>query len=200
MQAPRILRRSLDRIGFTAASRAAAEAPLPLCLILEDEYRGLHPDQALPLEWLLSADHVRDLLGLTRLLLEEAYPDEIAPIHQRRLSAFYRATQRHRPTALCLSGGGIRSATFAFGLLQGLARFRLLKDFDYLSTVSGGGYIGSWLTAWINRDGRDPVLEDLRRSASDCPPEGGTPGQDPVDPEPAPVRQLRAYSNRSEEH
>jgi hypothetical protein len=50
--------------------------------------------------------------------------------------------------ALCLSGGGIRSAAFALGVLQGLARFRLLGQFHYLSTVSGGGYIGSWLSAW----------------------------------------------------
>ncbi len=50
--------------------------------------------------------------------------------------------------ALCLSGGGIRSAAFALGVLQALARFRLMGQFDYLSTVSGGGYIGSWLSAW----------------------------------------------------
>ena len=50
--------------------------------------------------------------------------------------------------ALCISGGGIRSATFALGALQGLAELDLLEKFDYLSTVSGGGYIGSWLTAW----------------------------------------------------
>jgi predicted acylesterase/phospholipase RssA len=49
--------------------------------------------------------------------------------------------------ALCLSGGGIRSATFALGAIQGLAERGLLSRFDYLSTVSGGGYIGSWLTA-----------------------------------------------------
>ena len=55
--------------------------------------------------------------------------------------------------ALCISGGGIRSATFALGALQGLAELDLLEKFDYLSTVSGGGYIGSWLTAWKQRWG-----------------------------------------------
>lgn len=45
---------------------------------------------------------------------------------------------------LALSGGGIRSATFNLGLLQGLERLGLLKGFDYLSTVSGGGYIGAF--------------------------------------------------------
>jgi hypothetical protein len=73
-------------------------------------------------------------------------------------------------SAVCLSGGGIRSASFGLGVLEGLARFTvgrlspaqglsrkddcksgLLHTLDYLSTVSGGGYIGSWLTAWISR-------------------------------------------------
>src|SRR5512147_2107480 len=58
-----------------------------------------------------------------------------------------------RLSALCISGGGIRSATFALGALQGLAEAGMLHQFDYLSTVSGGGYIGSWLTAWIKRAG-----------------------------------------------
>jgi len=46
---------------------------------------------------------------------------------------------------LALSGGGVRSATFCFGLLRGLARAANLRRFDYLSTVSGGGYIGAAL-------------------------------------------------------
>lgn len=45
--------------------------------------------------------------------------------------------------ALALSGGGIRSATFALGLIRSLAKNGLLSKFDYLSTVSGGGYIGA---------------------------------------------------------
>jgi hypothetical protein len=54
-------------------------------------------------------------------------------------------------SALSLSGGGIRSASFNLGLLQGLSRAGVLGRFDYLSTVSGGGYIGGWLTAWRAR-------------------------------------------------
>lgn len=49
------------------------------------------------------------------------------------------------PWALALSGGGIRSATFCLGLVRGLAGRGLLKHFDYLSTVSGGGYLGASL-------------------------------------------------------
>src|SRR6185437_4894901 len=56
--------------------------------------------------------------------------------------------ERAGRTALCLSGGGVRSASFGLGVLQGLAHAGLLDQFDYLSTVSGGGYIGGWLSAW----------------------------------------------------
>jgi hypothetical protein len=52
---------------------------------------------------------------------------------------------------LALSGGGIRSATFNLGLLQGLQRLHLLRLFDYLSTVSGGGYVGSFWSEWLVR-------------------------------------------------
>lgn len=55
----------------------------------------------------------------------------------------------HDFAGLAFSGGGIRSATFNLGVLQALAELRLLRKFDYLSTVSGGGYIGSWLTSWM---------------------------------------------------
>ena len=56
---------------------------------------------------------------------------------------------------LALSGGGIRSATFCLGVLQGLHDRRLLGLFDYLSTVSGGGFVGGWWSAWLSRK-RDP--------------------------------------------
>ena len=48
---------------------------------------------------------------------------------------------------LAFSGGGIRSATVNLGILQGLRKLGLLKAVDYLSTVSGGGYIGSCYSA-----------------------------------------------------
>jgi len=52
---------------------------------------------------------------------------------------------------LALSGGGIRSATFNLGVLQRLQEIDLLRKVDYLSTVSGGGYIGAWLLANVRR-------------------------------------------------
>ncbi|MGA2889398.1 MAG: patatin-like phospholipase family protein [Terracidiphilus sp.] len=52
---------------------------------------------------------------------------------------------------LAFSGGGIRSATLNLGVLQGLQELDLLRHVDYLSTVSGGGFIGSWLVANVRR-------------------------------------------------
>src|ERR1039458_4048503 len=69
----------------------------------------------------------------------------------------YIEAHRIRPRGVAFSGGGIRSATFNLGVLQGLAELGLLPFIDYLSTVSGGGYIGSWLHALIrNKYSGDP--------------------------------------------
>lgn len=68
---------------------------------------------------------------------------ERARINARRTRLGLRTTGRE-PIGLAFSGGGIRSATVSLGFMQGLAKRRLLAEFDYLSTVSGGGYIGSF--------------------------------------------------------
>jgi hypothetical protein len=70
---------------------------------------------------------------------------ELSAIAERR--SIDQATAKDGLVGLALSGGGIRSATFALGVLEGLKKFDLLKEVDYLSTVSGGGYIGAWLSA-----------------------------------------------------
>ncbi|QNO26067.1 patatin-like phospholipase family protein [Sphingopyxis sp. OPL5] len=87
--------------------------------------------------------------------------------------------------ALCFSGGGIRSGTFCLGVLQGLARKGRIKDFHYLSTVSGGGYAGSWLSRWRGEPGFD--WEELKSS-------GGNGGGGQVEPI-HPIRRLRSFSN-----
>ncbi|MEM6985805.1 MAG: hypothetical protein AAF499_04625 [Pseudomonadota bacterium] len=55
---------------------------------------------------------------------------------------------------LCLSGGGIRSATFALGVLHSLAQRGLLRHVDYLSTVSGGGYLGGYIISQLRAETR----------------------------------------------
>jgi hypothetical protein len=128
---------------------------------------------------------------------EPTGPDEI-----ERRNEFYRSLNRLNRAALCLSGGGIRSATFCLGVIQALAAYdvrngmpnrdenclgrpenSLLGRFHYLSTVSGGGYIGSWLSSWRAVDDFPKVWRELTSR-----PAG-------PDVEPAEVSWLRAYSN-----
>jgi hypothetical protein len=56
-----------------------------------------------------------------------------------------------RQVGFAVSGGGIRSATLALGIFQALAKAELVRHIDYLSTVSGGGYFGSFLGALFFR-------------------------------------------------
>jgi hypothetical protein len=76
-------------------------------------------------------------------------------------------------TGIALSGGGIRSATFGLGVLQALAHHDLLRRFDYLSSVSGGGYVGSsltWLTSKLVADHADDDDECEQANANHCRP------------------------------
>ncbi len=146
----------------------------------------------------------------------------------------YQALGRLERAALCLSGGGIRSAAFGLGVIQALATHprprkvrnlfepkpaphtgapesaaaheadapaqnaaaavarknsvgepahSLLAQLHFLSTVSGGGYIGSWLSAWRYRASFTAVRDNL--VGRPCGP----------DTEPHTLGWLRAYSN-----
>jgi Patatin-like phospholipase len=55
-------------------------------------------------------------------------------------------------SGLCISGGGVRAATLGLGMLQAVARANKLHFFDYLSTVSGGGYIGACMTSLLSKE------------------------------------------------
>lgn len=61
---------------------------------------------------------------------------------------------------LSFSGGGIRSATFNLGVLQALEKMDMLKHVDYLSSVSGGGYIASCFT-WLRSKERRAAKDSL---------------------------------------
>ena len=95
----------------------------------------------------------------------QVFPDEMEVIGKRREAAKLPSASRgdseepHGLVGLALSGGGIRSATFNLGVLQVFAKRGLLRWFDYLSTVSGGGYIGSALSTVLQleeRSGKPP--------------------------------------------
>lgn len=97
-------------------------------------------------------------------------------------------------SALCFSGGGIRSATFNLGVIQALAKLNLLDKFDYLSTVSGGGYIGSWLTACAYRY-RESGKEGIKDVQEFLKTLDGTSPHTQTGVEPTPIVWLRDFSN-----
>jgi hypothetical protein len=96
---------------------------------------------------------------------------ESKSIRQRRKTLKLREGDPHKDAiGLALSGGGIRSATFNLGLLQALEDRGFLKWIDYMSTVSGGGYIGSSLSWFMaNNGGRFPFGKSCSDESSNKP-------------------------------
>ena len=101
-----------------------------------------------------------------RQFQQDVFPVELDEIRRRRREAgddrvlSEDAAQTgphvdHDLIGLAFSGGGIRSASFSLGVAQYVIEKGLLKHIDFLSTVSGGGYIGSCLSALMagRRDG-----------------------------------------------
>lgn len=150
---------------------ASANRVLPLWQVLAEEYAELKEG------W-------RDEIHGSKVLQDPQATD------RRKLQEVLGIVHAHTKkegglAALCFSGGGIRSATFSLGTLQGLAAAGLLRKFDYISSVSGGGYVSSWLAGWIHRAGGiDEVEPQLAQAQSD-----------PDQPEPAPLHALRRFSN-----
>jgi hypothetical protein len=107
--------------------------------------------------------------------VDAALAAEFAAIHPspqpppENEAEYRRRVLARRQSALCLSGGGIRSAAFCLGVVQALSRKQLLTQFDYLSTVSGGGFIGSWLQRLILEHGGPDVVQ--ARLATPAPDE-----------------------------
>jgi hypothetical protein len=98
----------------------------------------------------------------------------------------YVLAEKSKLKGICFSGGGIRSATFNLGVLQGLAALGKVGSFNYLSTVSGGGYIHQFLAAWLSHDRLDKVQRQLQ-------PLPSKHAERTLWPEP--LRWLRRYSN-----
>jgi hypothetical protein len=109
------------------------------------------------------------LLRLLPLELGE-YPVELETAEQSKSTN----PDKKWHVGFALSGGGIRSATLSLGLFQGLARNGLLRHVHYLSTVSGGGYFGSFLGRLYRREKLHKVAPDTVKP----PPQGSPPDKD----------------------
>jgi hypothetical protein len=133
----------------------------------------------------------KDLATKKALDFAEVLAAERAAIADRRASLARRPEARRTRlgcglTGVALSGGGIRSASFGLGALQALDALaddeRMasgIEGIDYLSTVSGGGYIGCALTAAMQKNGGRFPFIDAHGAFKD----------------PAAVRHIRNYSN-----
>jgi len=151
-----------------------------------------------PSKWLLEWEQPyikarREMQGLETADAKGAGPDG------ERQHDVYEWAADQDVRGICLSGGGIRSATFNLGVLQGLARLGLLKNFDYLSSVSGGGYIHEFLAAWIKREEGARMSQPgytvgagFQEVAKQLDP---LPNQQAAPFHPEPIKWLRRYSN-----
>jgi hypothetical protein len=154
----------------------ASDWPLPFSLVLHEELKEI--------------DSRRNRRGTHPAIPAFARTHS----HSGASSAYCKAADRNL-VGLAFSGGGIRSATFNLGVLQGLAalefedkreaRRSVLGLFDYISTVSGGGYIGCWLAGWAKKSS----FSEVRRSLS--PTLSPKPDAENV----RPIGFLRRYSN-----
>ena len=97
----------------------------------------------------------QQLLDFDRYILPESerspcFNELLADIGDEKNDLAWQADDecKHKGlVGLAFSGGGIRSSTLNLGVLQGLKKIGLLQCVDYLSTVSGGGYIGTCLNS-----------------------------------------------------
>lgn len=142
------------------------------------------------------------------LSFEQIFQEELNAIHCRR-SGQHRTDDDTNDTkitkdpwsmnllGLAFSGGGIRSATFNLGIIQALAQLKLLHHVDYLSTVSGGGYIGSWLSAQFHREleTTKDVSAATEKIEETLSPESKGFSHQVSSSEPKVIRFLRQHSN-----
>jgi len=178
--------------------------------MLAEEFRAIHRESPEYYDSLLEAyrDDLKKLRTKPYPQLDEEGLQWVTDFNAEAMRRIVSSMHSKSQSALCLSGGGIRSATFALGVLQGFASRHLLAKFHYLSTVSGGGYIGSWLTAWLHHEtfkGKhhlSPAEWESRRTEAIEVIQGGLraakdPGNlgNPLHPEPRQLEYLREYSN-----
>lgn len=131
-----------------------------------DDSSSASPDDGTPpgkTAWTSDSELIEsELRAIDRAIPDDAEkPDHIRTLIDRiARSDAGGSDQQPYLIGLAFSGGGIRSATFSLGVMQRLAKAHILKHVDYLSTVSGGGYIGSALSWWLSGRSGAPTSFD----------------------------------------
>lgn len=105
---------------------------------------------------------------------------ETNEIHKRRKKIFPERTSAGEPlpddelaqadqavepildsASMALSGGGIRSASFNLGVVQSLLSRGVIRWIDFQSTVSGGGFFGTYFSTLLCHDDTERLNRDL---------------------------------------
>lgn len=182
------LRHKLDACGCHPPPQAHSVSELADAFALLRRRHGLAPSTTIDADTLrcldagagaLFGEVLRDELDMLRPESADPLDNGLPPDRARLLARAHGGVL----AGLALSGGGVRSATFGLGALQALAAHGLLRRIDYLSTVSGGGFIGGWLSKCLHAHGGDiEAVEAL------LAPDAGS-GEAPE------VRFLRQHSN-----
>lgn len=127
------------------------------------------------------AEHLSGAAAQSTITFETVLQDEVSLI--KKAKGLPENAPADSLVGLALSGGGIRSATFGLGVLQAFRSLGVFDQIDYVSSVSGGGYINGWLQGLAARDATAQALP-------------ADPAADRVERHEArQVRFLRAYSN-----
>lgn len=126
--------------------------------------RGLERIKAWLRRWVPSEAGPPEIGETEQQFHQKVFPRELEYVRDRRqaqgdtrpeLDPDAPPTVENQLVGLALSGGGIRSATFGLGVIQALERRGVFKYIDFLSTVSGGGFLGSSLATLMGQPSRD---------------------------------------------
>ncbi len=74
-------------------------------------------------------------------------------LRRQKLNIEHGTEEKPNWFGIALSGGGIRSATINLGILKTLNKYGILQKADYLSTVSGGGFIHAYVQGTAKETG-----------------------------------------------
>lgn len=111
---------------------------------------------------------VGNLQGVSPRTDAQLCDQNVAEVRRRYESewAFNRSNVNAPPAlGLALSGGGMRSASFSLGVMQGLEETGVLERIDVMSAVSGGSYAMSWYYVQHSDGASD---DDLFADAASC--------------------------------